>query len=86
MCQVGGGRLVQSSMCFYDAPSDPQLWPSSPLSVCNSFHSNTKRLYDAEREKDHALLHSVLQTWKQMKSLRQKQGFTSTPVKLQFHR
>ncbi|KAM7330189.1 hypothetical protein ACRRTK_011802 [Alexandromys fortis] len=48
--------------------------------------SNTKRLYDAEREKDHALLHSVLQTWKQMKSLRQKQGFTSTPVKLQFHR
>ncbi|XP_038171998.1 protein CC2D2B [Arvicola amphibius] len=48
--------------------------------------SDTKRLYDAEREKDHALLHSVLQTWKQMKSLRQKQGFTSTPVKLQFHR
>ncbi|CAO2585446.1 Protein CC2D2B [Lemmus lemmus] len=48
--------------------------------------SDTKQLYDAEREKDHALLHSVLQTWKQMKSLRQKQGFTSTPVKLQFHR
>ncbi|KAH0504452.1 Protein CC2D2B [Microtus ochrogaster] len=47
---------------------------------------DTKRLYDAEREKDYALLHSVLQTWKQMKSLRQKQGFTSTPVKLQFHR
>ncbi|XP_051002912.1 protein CC2D2B [Acomys russatus] len=48
--------------------------------------SDTKQLYDAEREKDHSLLHSVLQTWKQMKSLRQKQGFTSTPVKLQFHR
>ncbi|CAH6958631.1 Cc2d2b [Phodopus roborovskii] len=48
--------------------------------------SDTKRLYHAEREKDHSLLHSVLQTWKQMKSLRQKQGFTSTPVKLQFHR
>ncbi|XP_060245282.1 protein CC2D2B [Meriones unguiculatus] len=48
--------------------------------------SNTKQLYDTEREKDLCLLHSVLQTWKQMKSLRQKQGFTSTPVKLQFHR
>ncbi|GAB1302404.1 Coiled-coil and C2 domain-containing 2B [Apodemus speciosus] len=48
--------------------------------------SDTKQLYDAEREKDHSLLHSVLQTWKQIKSLRQKQGFTSTPVKLQFHR
>ncbi|KAL1787622.1 CC2D2B isoform X5 [Sigmodon hispidus] len=48
--------------------------------------SDTKRLYDAEREKDLCLLHSVLQTWKQMKSLRQKQGFTSTPVKVQFHR
>ncbi|KAL6031136.1 hypothetical protein STEG23_035024, partial [Scotinomys teguina] len=47
---------------------------------------DTKRLYEAEREKDHSLLHSVSQTWKQMKSLRQKQGFTSTPVKLQFHR
>uniref|UniRef100_A0A8C2MAP8 Coiled-coil and C2 domain containing 2B n=1 Tax=Cricetulus griseus TaxID=10029 RepID=A0A8C2MAP8_CRIGR len=48
--------------------------------------SDTKRLYHEEREKDHSLLHRVLQTWKQMKSLRQKQGFTSTPVKLQFHK
>uniref|UniRef100_A0A8C6GJB2 Coiled-coil and C2 domain containing 2B n=1 Tax=Mus spicilegus TaxID=10103 RepID=A0A8C6GJB2_MUSSI len=48
--------------------------------------SDTKQLYEAEREKDHSLLHSVLQTWKQIKSLRQKQGFTSTPVKVQFHR
>ncbi|XP_038951180.1 protein CC2D2B isoform X4 [Rattus norvegicus] len=48
--------------------------------------SDTEQLYDAEREKDHCLLHSVSQTWKQIKSLRQKQGFTSTPVKLQFHR
>ncbi|XP_040600610.1 protein CC2D2B [Mesocricetus auratus] len=48
--------------------------------------SDTRRLYHAERAKDHSLLHRILQTWKQMKSLRQKQGFTSTPVKLQFHR
>ncbi|EDL94187.1 rCG57684 [Rattus norvegicus] len=44
-----------------------------------STRSDTEQLYDAEREKDHCLLHSVSQTWKQIKSLRQKQGFTSTP-------
>nr|KAF6455120.1 coiled-coil and C2 domain containing 2B [Rousettus aegyptiacus] len=48
--------------------------------------SNTKQLYDLEREKDFSLLHSILRTWKQIKSLRQKQGFTSTPIKLQFQR
>uniref|UniRef100_A0A671FHZ4 Coiled-coil and C2 domain containing 2B n=1 Tax=Rhinolophus ferrumequinum TaxID=59479 RepID=A0A671FHZ4_RHIFE len=48
--------------------------------------SNTKQLYDLEREKDSSLLHSILQTWKQIKSLRQQQGFTSTPIKLQFQR
>ncbi|XP_077635561.1 protein CC2D2B-like [Crocuta crocuta] len=47
---------------------------------------NTKQLYDLERGKDFSLLHSILQTWKQIKSLRQQQGFTSTPVKLQFQR
>ncbi|XP_059025325.1 protein CC2D2B [Mustela lutreola] len=48
--------------------------------------SNTKQLYDLEREKDFSLLHSILRTWKQIKSLRQQQGFTSTSVKLQFQR
>ncbi|KAM4852779.1 protein CC2D2B isoform 3-T3 [Thomomys bottae] len=48
--------------------------------------SNTKQLYELEREKDISLLHSMSQTWKQIKALRQQQGFTSTPVKLQFHR
>uniref|UniRef100_A0A452V7G8 Coiled-coil and C2 domain containing 2B n=1 Tax=Ursus maritimus TaxID=29073 RepID=A0A452V7G8_URSMA len=48
--------------------------------------SNTKQLYDLERGKDFSLLRSILQTWKQIKSLRQRQGFTSTPVKLQFQR
>ncbi|KAB0381994.1 hypothetical protein FD755_003911 [Muntiacus reevesi] len=46
--------------------------------------SNTKQLYKLEKEKDFSLLHSILQTWKQIKSLRQRQGFTSTSVKLQF--
>nr|XP_045004359.1 protein CC2D2B [Jaculus jaculus] len=47
---------------------------------------NTKQLYVSEREKDHSLLHSISQTWKQIKSLRQQQGFTSTPIRLQFQR
>ncbi|XP_013964319.1 protein CC2D2B isoform X22 [Canis lupus familiaris] len=46
--------------------------------------SDTKQLYDLERGKDFSLLHSILRTWKQIKFLRQQQGFTSTPVKLQF--
>ncbi|KAB1271087.1 Protein CC2D2B [Camelus dromedarius] len=48
--------------------------------------SNTKQLYDLERKKDFSLLHSILRTWKQIKSLRQRQGFTSTLIKLQFQR
>nr|KAF6322124.1 coiled-coil and C2 domain containing 2B [Pipistrellus kuhlii] len=48
--------------------------------------SNTKQLYELEREKDFSLLHSMSRTWKQIKSLRQQQGFISTPVKLQFQR
>uniref|UniRef100_A0A8C9CNU4 Coiled-coil and C2 domain containing 2B n=1 Tax=Phocoena sinus TaxID=42100 RepID=A0A8C9CNU4_PHOSS len=47
---------------------------------------NTKQLYDLEKEKDFSLLRSILWTWKQMKSLRQRQGFTSTSIKLQFQR
>uniref|UniRef100_A0A8C6FY97 Coiled-coil and C2 domain containing 2B n=1 Tax=Moschus moschiferus TaxID=68415 RepID=A0A8C6FY97_MOSMO len=48
--------------------------------------SNTKQLYELEKEKEFSLLHSILRTWKQIKSLRQRQGFTSTSVKLQFQR
>uniref|UniRef100_A0A8D2F542 Coiled-coil and C2 domain containing 2B n=1 Tax=Theropithecus gelada TaxID=9565 RepID=A0A8D2F542_THEGE len=48
--------------------------------------SNTKQMYDLERGKDLSLLRSILRTWKQIKSLRQRQGFTSTPIKLQVQR
>uniref|UniRef100_A0A2K6A2U9 Coiled-coil and C2 domain containing 2B n=1 Tax=Mandrillus leucophaeus TaxID=9568 RepID=A0A2K6A2U9_MANLE len=48
--------------------------------------SNTKQMYDLERGKDLSLLRSILLTWKQIKSLRQRQGFTSTPIKLQVQR
>nr|XP_020852514.1 protein CC2D2B isoform X4 [Phascolarctos cinereus] len=48
--------------------------------------SNTKQLYDLEQKKNMSLLHSMLKTWKQIKVLRQRQGFISTPIKLQFQR
>uniref|UniRef100_H2NB46 Coiled-coil and C2 domain containing 2B n=1 Tax=Pongo abelii TaxID=9601 RepID=H2NB46_PONAB len=48
--------------------------------------SNTKQMYDLERGKDLSLLRSILRTWKQIKSLRHGQGFTSTPIKLQVQR
>ncbi|XP_031812019.1 protein CC2D2B isoform X2 [Sarcophilus harrisii] len=47
---------------------------------------NTKQLYDLEQRKDISLLHNMLKTWKQIKILRQQQGFTSTPIKLHFQR
>ncbi|XP_056657779.1 protein CC2D2B isoform X3 [Monodelphis domestica] len=48
--------------------------------------SNTKQLYDLEQKKDISLLHNMLKTWKQIKVLRQQQGFTSTPIRLQFQK
>ncbi|XP_040847765.1 protein CC2D2B isoform X1 [Ochotona curzoniae] len=48
--------------------------------------SNTRQLYELERKKDFSLIKGILRTWKQIKFLRQQQGFTSTPIKLQFQR
>ncbi|XP_072192198.1 coiled-coil and C2 domain-containing protein 2A isoform X2 [Excalfactoria chinensis] len=42
----------------------------------------TRRLRDAEQEKDRMLLKSIIKVWKQMKSLREFQKFTNTPMKL----
>uniref|UniRef100_A0A452H929 C2 domain-containing protein n=1 Tax=Gopherus agassizii TaxID=38772 RepID=A0A452H929_9SAUR len=45
---------------------------------------DTKKLYDLEQQKDISLIHSMLKVWKQIKSVRRQQEYTSTPVKLQF--
>uniref|UniRef100_A0A8C0IZK3 Coiled-coil and C2 domain containing 2B n=1 Tax=Chelonoidis abingdonii TaxID=106734 RepID=A0A8C0IZK3_CHEAB len=45
---------------------------------------DTKKLYDLEQKKDISLIHSMLKVWKQIKSVRRQQEYTSTPVKLQF--
>nr|XP_056706460.1 protein CC2D2B-like [Euleptes europaea] len=47
---------------------------------------NTKKLYDIEHQRDSSLKQNMLKVWKQIKSVRQQQGFTSTTVKLQFQK
>ncbi|XP_068799446.1 coiled-coil and C2 domain-containing protein 2A isoform X5 [Struthio camelus] len=42
----------------------------------------TRRLRDAEQEKDRTLLKTIIKAWKEMKSLRDFQKFTNTPMKL----
>ncbi|XP_026526464.1 protein CC2D2B [Notechis scutatus] len=47
---------------------------------------NTKILYHKEQQRDYSLIQSMLKVWKQMKTLRKQQGFTSTTIKIQFQR
>uniref|UniRef100_A0A8C6EV66 Coiled-coil and C2 domain containing 2A n=1 Tax=Marmota marmota marmota TaxID=9994 RepID=A0A8C6EV66_MARMA len=42
----------------------------------------TRKLRDAEQEKDRNLLKTLIKVWKEMKSLREFQRFTNTPLKL----
>ncbi|XP_043825575.1 coiled-coil and C2 domain-containing protein 2A [Dromiciops gliroides] len=42
----------------------------------------TRKLRDAEEEKDRILLKTMIKVWKEMKSLRDFQKFTNTPIKL----
>ncbi|XP_045364651.2 coiled-coil and C2 domain-containing protein 2A isoform X1 [Camelus bactrianus] len=46
----------------------------------------TRRLRDAEQEKDRTLLKTIIKVWKEMKSLREFQRFTNTPLKLVLRR
>ncbi|KAI1888734.1 hypothetical protein AGOR_G00171780 [Albula goreensis] len=47
---------------------------------------STRKLRDAEQEKDRALLKSIIKVWKEMKALREFQRFTNTPYKLYLRR
>ncbi|XP_058526273.1 coiled-coil and C2 domain-containing protein 2A isoform X1 [Ochotona princeps] len=42
----------------------------------------TRKLRDAEQEKDRTLLKTIIKVWKEIKSLREFQRFTNTPLKL----
>ncbi|KAG8505864.1 Coiled-coil and C2 domain-containing protein 2A, partial [Galemys pyrenaicus] len=53
--------------------------------VINEYKSEirqTRKLRDAEQEKDRTLLKSIVKVWKEIKSLREFQRFTNTPLKL----
>lgn len=46
----------------------------------------TRQQCDIEEKADAELLKGIVQTWKQLKELRQLQGYCSTPAKLKLHR
>ncbi|XP_066527206.1 coiled-coil and C2 domain-containing protein 2A isoform X2 [Hoplias malabaricus] len=43
---------------------------------------HTRQLRDSEQEKDRTLLKNIIKVWKELKALREFQGFTNTPYKL----
>ncbi|XP_053499289.1 coiled-coil and C2 domain-containing protein 2A isoform X3 [Ictalurus furcatus] len=43
---------------------------------------HTRQLRDLEQERDRTLLKSIVKVWKELKALREFQGFTNTPYKL----
>ncbi|KAM9295524.1 coiled-coil and C2 domain-containing protein 2A isoform 3-T3 [Morus bassanus] len=70
-CSIdGGGAGVPS-------PVAQQSIPEYKIEI-----RQTRRLRDAEEEKDRTLLKTIIKVWKQIKSLRDFQKFTNTPMKL----
>ncbi|XP_074947942.1 coiled-coil and C2 domain-containing protein 2A isoform X3 [Phalacrocorax aristotelis] len=70
-CSIdGGGAGVPS-------PVTQQSIPEYKIEI-----RQTRRLRDAEQEKDRMLLKTIIKVWKQIKSLRDFQKFTNTPMKL----
>ncbi|XP_078499557.1 protein CC2D2B isoform X2 [Lissotriton helveticus] len=54
------------------------------LEECQCQIRDTQSLLDIEEQKDASLKHNMVKVWKQIKSLRMRQGYVNTPVKLQF--
>ncbi|KFP34739.1 Coiled-coil and C2 domain-containing protein 2A, partial [Chlamydotis macqueenii] len=69
-CSIDGGAGVPS-------PVAQQSIPEYKIEI-----RQTRRLRDAEQEKDRMLLKTIIKVWKQIKSLRDFQQFTNTPMKL----
>ncbi|XP_051473843.1 coiled-coil and C2 domain-containing protein 2A isoform X2 [Apus apus] len=68
-CSIDGGGA--------GVPVAQQRIPEYKLEI-----RQTRRLRDAEEEKDRMLLKTIIKVWKQIKSLRDFQKFTNTPMKL----
>uniref|UniRef100_A0A8C3JMQ5 Coiled-coil and C2 domain containing 2A n=1 Tax=Calidris pygmaea TaxID=425635 RepID=A0A8C3JMQ5_9CHAR len=70
-CSIDGGDTGVPS------PVAQQSIPEYKIEI-----RQTRRLRDAEQEKDRMLLKTIIKVWKQIKSLRDFQKFTNTPIKL----
>lgn len=74
-------RAVETSL----NPEKPHQSLDTTQKTINEYKSEirqTRKLRDAEQEKDRALLKTIIKVWKEMKSLREFQRFTNTPLKL----
>ncbi|KAM8957912.1 coiled-coil and C2 domain-containing protein 2A [Lycaon pictus] len=69
-----GTRVAQSVKCLLSV-LDSTIIHKEDL-------KQTRKLRDAEQEKDRTLLKTIIKVWKEMKSLREFQRFTNTPLKL----
>ncbi|ERE90701.1 coiled-coil and C2 domain-containing protein 2A isoform 1 [Cricetulus griseus] len=66
-------------------PEKPHQSLDTTQKTINEYKSEirqTRKLRDAEQEKDRTLLKTIIKVWKEMKSLREFQRFTNTPLKL----
>ncbi|XP_023555355.1 coiled-coil and C2 domain-containing protein 2A isoform X2 [Octodon degus] len=66
-------------------PEKPHQSLDATQRTINEYKSEireTRKLRDAEQEKDRTLLRTIIKVWKEMKALREFQRFTNTPLKL----
>ncbi|XP_032189770.1 coiled-coil and C2 domain-containing protein 2A isoform X1 [Mustela erminea] len=66
-------------------PAKPHKSLDTTQKAINEYKSEirqTRKLRDTEQEKDRTLLKTIIKVWKEMKSLREFQRFTNTPLKL----
>ncbi|CAO2640024.1 Coiled-coil and C2 domain-containing protein 2A [Lemmus lemmus] len=74
-------KAVQTGL----SPETPHQSLDTTQKTINEYKSEirqTRKLRDAEQEKDRTLLKTIIKVWKEIKSLREFQRFTNTPLKL----
>uniref|UniRef100_A0A6I8PBN6 Coiled-coil and C2 domain containing 2A n=1 Tax=Ornithorhynchus anatinus TaxID=9258 RepID=A0A6I8PBN6_ORNAN len=74
-------NAVQSGLDPTKSPGSSRVKQQSRTEYKSEIRQ-TRRLRDAEQEKDRTLLKTIIKVWKEMKSLRDFQKFTNTPMKL----
>ncbi|XP_007948277.1 coiled-coil and C2 domain-containing protein 2A [Orycteropus afer afer] len=70
-------------------PTKPHKSLKTAQKAINEYKSEirqTRKLRDTEQEKDRTLLKTIIKVWKEIKSLREFQRFTNTPLKLVLRR